>query len=379
MALRGLPTALNNVNVSKKLNEKSLGVTRRAALGDIANTRNAASGIANVKKIASKVEPSKPQRSLKPPMKIVKPTEALTDQFDKLEVKESYSVQQISVIENIDAGDENEPHLVSEWVNEIYDYLRELEDKLVIRPAYLRNNAEIRPRMRAVLVDWLTQVHTRFGMLPETLYLSVAIMDRILQDLEVCRLKLQLVGITSMFIAAKYEEMFAPELDDLIYICDNAYTKTEIRQMECVILQQLDFSLGRPLPLHFLRRNSKAGKANSLIHTMAKYLMELTLVQYDMVHHRPSLIAAAALCLSLKLLRDSSWNDTLIHHSKYTEKELMPVMEKLALISVEAESSPYQTVRLKYASEKFGRISTSKCLQSSTFKCFAEAAKSARA
>ena len=80
-----------------------------------------------------------------------------------------------------------------------------------------------------------------------------------LQVQPVSKSKLQLVGVTSMLIAAKYEEMYPPEIGDFVYITDNAYTKAQIRSMECHILRRLDFSLGKPLCIHFLRRNSKAG------------------------------------------------------------------------------------------------------------------------
>ena len=80
----------------------------------------------------------------------------------------------------------------------------------------------------------------------------------------VSRSKLQLVGVTAMLIASKYEEMYAPEIADFVYITDNAYSKADIRRMECLILKTLDFNLGRPLPLHFLRRNSKAGEVSSV-------------------------------------------------------------------------------------------------------------------
>ena len=65
------------------------------------------------------------------------------------------------------------------------------------------------------------------------------------------------------------------------------------------VLQVLRFDLGRPLPLHFLRRNSKAGQVDATIHTLAKYMMELTLVEYSFAHIPPSKLAASALAISL--------------------------------------------------------------------------------
>lgn len=80
---------------------------------------------------------------------------------------------------------------------------------------------------------------------------------------------LQLVGVGAMFIASKYEETFVPEVGDFVYICDHAYTKDEILRMEKAIIRTLNFSLSRPLPLHFLRRYSKAAHVskNSLFYS----------------------------------------------------------------------------------------------------------------
>lgn len=276
---------------------------------------------------------------------------------------DAFSKQLINV-EDIDANDKDNPQLVSEYVNEIYDYMRDLERELHVQEHYLEN-CEVNGRMRAILIDWLVQVHVRFHLLQETLYLTVDIINRFLQKQQVSRSKLQLVGVTSMLIASKYEEMYAPEIADFVYITDNAYSKSDIRRMECLILKTLDFNLGKPLPLHFLRRNSKAGEVDAMKHTLAKYFMELTIVDYDMVHHYPSQIAAAALCLSKRVLESSEWTDTLIHYSKYTEDDVLPIMKKIAQLVSKSNTAKLTAIRSKYQSSKFMKISTLPELKSS--------------
>ncbi len=73
---------------------------------------------------------------------------------------------------------------------------------------------------------------------------------------------LQLVGVTAMLLACKYEEMYAPEVSDFVYITDNTYTADAILKLEMKMLKELDYSLGNPLPLHFLRRYSRAGEVS---------------------------------------------------------------------------------------------------------------------
>ncbi|NXF11881.1 CCNB2 protein, partial [Smithornis capensis] len=228
-----------------------------------------------------------------------------------------------------------------------------------VRPQYL-DGKTINGRMRAILVDWLVQVHSRFHLLQETLYMCVAIIDRFLQSHPVPRKKLQLVGVTALLVASKYEEILCPDVADFVYITDNAYTSSEIREMEMVILKELNFDLGRPLPIHFLRRASKAGEADAKQHTLAKYLMELTLVDYDMVHHRPSEIAAAALCLSQKLLGHNKWGTKQHYYTGYAEDSLVMTMKHMAknVVKVNEKLTKYTAIRNKYASSKLLMIST---------------------
>ncbi|RUS76758.1 hypothetical protein EGW08_015489 [Elysia chlorotica] len=258
-------------------------------------------------------------------------------------------------VEDVDAEDVDNPQLVSLYVNPIYSYMRQLEIKFSIRPNYLEGTG-LTGKMRAILIDWLCQVHGRFHLLQETLHLTVAIIDRYLQVKPCTKNRLQLVGVTSMLVASKYEEMYTPEVADFVYITDNAYTKKDVRDMEQDILRTLDFSFGRPLCLHFLRRYSKAGRVDATKHTLAKYLMELTIIELDMAHIRPSHIAASALYLSMLVLDESRWTKTLQYYSSYSEEELIPLARRLAKLVLKAESSKFTAVKTKYSGSKFMKI-----------------------
>uniref|UniRef100_A0A8C9V400 Cyclin B2 n=1 Tax=Scleropages formosus TaxID=113540 RepID=A0A8C9V400_SCLFO len=244
-------------------------------------------------------------------------------------------------VQDVDEGDADVPQLCSEYVKDIYMYLRQLEVRQPIRPNYMQGY-EINERMRALLVNWLIQVHYRF-----------------LQVQPVSQHQLQLVGVTAMLIASKYEEMYAPEVADFVYISDNAFSKAEIWKMEVLMLKDLNFDLGRPLPLHFLRRASKAGSADVEKHTLAKYLMELTLMDYDMLHYQPSETAAAALCLSQLIIDGQQWSVMQEHYAGYSEDHLKPIMQHMTknVVKVNEGLTKHVAVRNKYASSKLMRVS----------------------
>ena len=90
---------------------------------------------------------------------------------------------------------------------------------------YMKYQEDINPFMREILTDWLIEVHLKFKLQPETLYLTMNLIDRFLSKTSINRKNLQLVGVTANFIAAKYEEIYPPNVNDFVYISDNAYTR----------------------------------------------------------------------------------------------------------------------------------------------------------
>nr|XP_033472865.1 G2/mitotic-specific cyclin-B2-like [Epinephelus lanceolatus] len=367
-----LPAADNPLKMVKA----TAGV-RRAALGEITNRPGAA---VNTKRTgATKAKPSCAQKVkpvVPPSVQVAAPADPLppvSEESADVSMKEEEEEELcqafsevLLTVQDVDEQDSDLPQLCSEYVKDIYKYLHVLEAQQTVRANYMQGY-EITERMRALLVDWLVQVHSRFQLLQETLYLTVAILDRFLQVQPVSRRKLQLVGVTAMLVACKYEEMYAPEVGDFAYITDNAFTKSQILEMEQLVLRTLNFQLGRPLPLHFLRRASKVANSDVEKHTLAKYLMELTLLDYDMVHYRPSEVAAAALCLSQLLVDGLPWSPTQQHYSTYDAAHLKPIMQHIAknVVTVNGGKTKFQAVRNKYSSSKLMKISLIPQLKSS--------------
>ena len=138
------------------------------------------------------------------------------------------SYQHVGQVDNIDERDADDPLCATEYVNDMYAHFRLIEGSKSVRPVFMETQPHINERMRSILVDWLVEVHLKFKLVPETLYLTINLIDRYLEKKEVSRPKLQLIGVTSLLIASKYEEIYPPELRDLVYICDRAYTRTEV-------------------------------------------------------------------------------------------------------------------------------------------------------
>ncbi|KAI8553772.1 hypothetical protein RHMOL_Rhmol05G0042200 [Rhododendron molle] len=196
-------------------------------------------------------------------------------------------------IAEIDLGDVDNELAVVEYVEDMYKFYKQAEDESRVHD-YIDTQPEINSKMRSILIDWLTDVHRKFELMPESLYLTINIVDRYLSMKTVPRRELQLVGISSMLIACKYEEIWPPKVNDFIKISDNAYDRGDILLMEKAILGKLEWYLTVPTPFVFLVRYIKASVPfDPEMENMVFFLAELGMVHYStVILYCPSMIAS---------------------------------------------------------------------------------------
>lgn len=216
---------------------------------------------------------------------------------DPQQSEESYDI-----VADLDAEDLDDPSMCAEYVREIFNYYRALEDVTQPNPHYMDHQDDLEWKMRGILVDWLIEVHTRFRLLPETLFLAVNIVDRFLSQKVVPLDKLQLVGITAMFIASKYEEVLSPHVGNFVHVADDGFTVEEVLSAERYTLSTLKYDLSYPNPMNFLRRISKADNYDIQARTLGKYFMEISLVDHRFLEYKQSHVAAAAMYLARMIL-----------------------------------------------------------------------------
>ncbi|KAK6916808.1 Cyclin, N-terminal [Dillenia turbinata] len=284
----------------------------------------------------------------------VKHTEAILDEFDHMVEVEMHDAVDDHILD-IDSLDLENPLAVVEYVDDIYAYYRKVEISTCISPNYMAHQFNINEKMRAILIDWLIEVHYKFELMEETLFLTVNLIDRFLESQTVVRKKLQLVGITALLLAAKYEEVVVPAVEDLIHISDKAYTRKDVLDMEKSMVNKLQFNMSVPTPYVFMRRFLKAARCDGRLESLSFFIIELCLVEYKMLRFRPSLLAAAAVYTAqCSLSRSTLWSKTLEWYTEYTKDELLECSKLMVCFHQKAGMGNLTGVHRKYSMSRYG-------------------------
>ena len=242
-----------------------------------------------------------------------------------------------------------------EYFNDICIELFKNEEKYLVDPNYMSNQSDINHRMRAILIDWLIDVHLKYKLIPQTMYIAVNLIDRYLEKNETKRTKLQLVGVTAMFIACKYEEIYPPELKDFVYITDGAYVKADVLNMEYKMLKSLDFNVTFPTQWSIFEIYKKKLDLNEKTFKLAWFLMELCLINYKTLKYKMSVLAASAILIASKTLGvySSNW---FLKNVGIEEKNLEECCKEMYDFYVYNSTHSLQAIRKKFSSSKFDEV-----------------------
>ncbi|CAK7353480.1 unnamed protein product [Dovyalis caffra] len=279
------------------------------------------------------------------------------------EISKKLDASSCAKIADIDSNIKD-PQLCSLYAPDIYNNIRVKE--LDHRPStdYMEKlQRDISPSMRGILIDWLVEVSEEYTLVPDTLYLTVNLIDRFLSHNYIEKQRLQLLGVTCMLIASKYEEIIAPRAEEFCFITDNTYTRGERLYLAC-------------------RRFIQAARASCKVpcvelEFLANYLAELTLVEYNFLKFLPSLIAASAVFLAQWTLNQSEhpWNTTLEHYTSYTASELKTTVLALEDLQLNTNGCCLNAIRDKYRQQKDKGLEFSSAFESNQTISFCELQK----
>jgi len=263
-------------------------------------------------------------------------------------------------VEDFDKECGNDPNVCSEYAMDIFNYYKSREAQFRVPDYISRMQPEVTKMMRAILVDWLVEVQESFELNHETLYTAVKILDIYMSKMVVNKEDLQLVGATACLIACKIDERVPPCLDDFVYVCDDAYSRTQIKDYERKVLGTVGFDVGYPLSYRFVRRYGRVCKASMDVLTYARFILETALLEYKFnVAVSESKLAAAALVLAFKVNKiDNKWVNTLAFYSGYTPSEVADLVLSLFDMLKQYPKENLKTVRQKYSHRVFLEVAT---------------------
>ncbi|KAI3925834.1 hypothetical protein MKX01_003393 [Papaver californicum] len=246
-----------------------------------------------------------------------------------------------------------------------YVHFMEVEDKR--RPMYdymVRIQEDITIEMRAILVDRLVKIAQVYEFVEDTLYLTVSYIDRFLSSKSIHRQRLELLGLSCMFVAAKYEEIDHPSMEEFSGITNNTgINKDEMLKMEREILRLLNFEMGNPTIKTFLRRlitwvSAQEGSLFALnlkLKFLGYYLAELSLLDYGCIKFLPSMVAASVVFLSKFTMQPNihPWNSALQTYSGYGSFDLKDCVLAIHELQLNKKWGALVAVRDKYKQHKF--------------------------
>jgi len=209
--------------------------------------------------------------------------------------------------------------------------------------------------MRSLLIDWIISICERLSISDDALYLSIYLIDRFLIASTISSTKIQLVGVTALLIAAKYEEVLCPDIASFIMLIDHAYTDEDIKRAEKYMLHVLGYKIEYVNPLIFLRRASKANNYEMVSRKMGKYFLEIMMVYPQFLGFSKNVIGSTAMYLSRKICRTDVNRNLFNLYTNAGREEMKGCLNELTRIIY--QEIKYENVENKYAKASMHEVS----------------------
>jgi len=254
----------------------------------------------------------------------------------------------------------NNSQIPYEYLTDIHLCLSSEEKEIPLFFGYMKNHTDINEQMRAILVDWIIEVHSKFNLKEETLFLCIFIIDKYLKSEIIPRSKLQLLGVSSIMIACKQEEIYSPSIRDFVFITDNAYTKQEIFEMEYQILKTLEFNTVMASSLRFYELIAFDFNFESKHFNFGLYLLELYLIDYRMTKYLPSVIACTAAYIVMKFFKIPNYTKIYSSWNRNTNSSslIKDCAREICFLVDNINGSSLKATKKKFSQEKYDSVSS---------------------
>ena len=250
---------------------------------------------------------------------------------------------------------------LSEYYDEIYINLL-LDERLAkntIKIDYMKQQNDINYKMRAILIDWLIEVHYRYRFKRKTLLQTIMIIDLYLSNKTISTINLQLLGIASLLISCKENEIFYPGTQEFVNMTSNAYTKHELLKMEAQVLNSLNFEILSPSADEFYNILSKCFNFNKEQKFLGEYFMDSSLIDYSMLKYPPSIIGMACAYIVMKFYRIKKYKDLYSSNmiiGESPKKFIKDCARDLCFFVKKLSNSSLKATKDKYSLEEFGKV-----------------------
>lgn len=247
-------------------------------------------------------------------------------------------------------SDKNEICAMSRYSKQIEKYFESLDI------VFEYNEKDVSFEMRSLLIDWFIAIHDKLSLCDDTLYLGIFLIDRFLDGRSISTNKLQLVGITALFIASKFEEVISPDLNSFIELTDHSFSEIEIKKAEKYMLYTLDYQIKYVNPLYFLRRVSKANNYEKKSRKMAKYFLELMTLHKEFYKFKKNVTCTTAMYLSRKICQTDVNKNLFFFYSRLERDDIKECFDYL--VKLIYSEPKYMNLEAKYNRETSFYVNT---------------------